>query len=502
MKKRKNNYGGVILFVRLQTSACNLSKSNPPPAVFFTFSKLYKWYQIAQSVAFILIDLNVDESSIQTFKYRQTLMREAVEWKAYVKKILENNGCRGDNIYEPDIYTSLNDNANFGMKAKIISQMTEKDVLQPAMQFWDFEHIYRYHGQEKPLLCPSCSSRLQFVDIKNRFAVRMLYDIDRPVLLVTSFLRCLNSNKMFHEILGYDPRLLRVFPQLDLPFMLFHKAGITKTLVQFIIESITVTGMTVNRLFDTIKTKYQVRHTLMSQFFENEIKSVVNFVNESGGEHKIIANISFPSYINCHPSKALLGRCFQAAFREKEEYYKNCMNQVLANECVILDSSVSVATRTGEPGIWKGTIKMLPEEYNGLFLIFNESKHILSWSFIRENNFMEVKDVLNEVYKRHLKENKSLKACFTTKCCEWREELRGIFGKWFIVKGALRLFIDSITSEMSSDHCYYKDCINELNLIFRKEDDREEVRKKYTADPASIAHNFEVSLGIVAKLSF
>ena len=115
---------------------------------------------------------------------------------------------------------------------------------------------------------------------------------------------------------------------------------------------------------------------------------------------------------------------------------------------------------------------------------------------------MEVKDVLNEVYKRHLKENKSLKACFTTKCCEWREELRGIFGKWFIVKGALRLFIDSITSEMSSDHCYYKDCINELNLIFRKEDDREEVRKKYTADPASIAHNFEVSLGIVAKLSF
>ena len=79
--------------------------------------------------------LNVDESNIQTFKYRQTLMREAVEWKVYVKKILENNCCKGDNIYEPEIYTSLNENANFGVKAKIISQMTEKDMLQPAVQF-------------------------------------------------------------------------------------------------------------------------------------------------------------------------------------------------------------------------------------------------------------------------------------------------------------------------------------------------------------------------------
>ena len=33
----------------MKTSACNFTKSNTPPWVFFTFFKLCEWYQIAQS---------------------------------------------------------------------------------------------------------------------------------------------------------------------------------------------------------------------------------------------------------------------------------------------------------------------------------------------------------------------------------------------------------------------------------------------------------------------
>ena len=36
----------------LSAEACNFTKSKTPPWVFFTFLKLYKWYQIAQSVSF------------------------------------------------------------------------------------------------------------------------------------------------------------------------------------------------------------------------------------------------------------------------------------------------------------------------------------------------------------------------------------------------------------------------------------------------------------------
>ena len=47
----KNIHGVVLLLVKLQ--ACNFTKSQNPPWVFYTFLKLCKWYQMAQSVLYI-----------------------------------------------------------------------------------------------------------------------------------------------------------------------------------------------------------------------------------------------------------------------------------------------------------------------------------------------------------------------------------------------------------------------------------------------------------------
>ena len=33
--------------------SCNYAKSNTPPWFFLTFSKLYKWYQIAQRITYV-----------------------------------------------------------------------------------------------------------------------------------------------------------------------------------------------------------------------------------------------------------------------------------------------------------------------------------------------------------------------------------------------------------------------------------------------------------------
>ena len=55
----KSTHGGVLLLVKLQAEA----ESNTPRWVFFTFFKLYyKWYQIAQSIAFILFRTDTYES--------------------------------------------------------------------------------------------------------------------------------------------------------------------------------------------------------------------------------------------------------------------------------------------------------------------------------------------------------------------------------------------------------------------------------------------------------
>ena len=48
LKNVKNTDVGVLILVKLQAEACNFTKINTPPWVFFKFFILYKWYQIAQ----------------------------------------------------------------------------------------------------------------------------------------------------------------------------------------------------------------------------------------------------------------------------------------------------------------------------------------------------------------------------------------------------------------------------------------------------------------------
>ena len=48
LKNVKKAHGGVLFLVKPE--ACNFTKSNTPPWMFFTFLKLYKRYQIAQSI--------------------------------------------------------------------------------------------------------------------------------------------------------------------------------------------------------------------------------------------------------------------------------------------------------------------------------------------------------------------------------------------------------------------------------------------------------------------
>ena len=50
--KIKNVHEGVLLLVKFQALVWNFTKSNTPPWVFLTFLKLYKWYQIGQSITY------------------------------------------------------------------------------------------------------------------------------------------------------------------------------------------------------------------------------------------------------------------------------------------------------------------------------------------------------------------------------------------------------------------------------------------------------------------
>ena len=52
-KNPENSNGGALCLVKLQTKGCHFTKGSTPLWVFFTFLKLYKWYQILQIHIFI-----------------------------------------------------------------------------------------------------------------------------------------------------------------------------------------------------------------------------------------------------------------------------------------------------------------------------------------------------------------------------------------------------------------------------------------------------------------
>ena len=67
----KNTQEGVLLLVKLQAKsvlegvlllvACNFTKGDTPPWVFFTFFKLRKSYQIVQRITYIQIRLFIPQ---------------------------------------------------------------------------------------------------------------------------------------------------------------------------------------------------------------------------------------------------------------------------------------------------------------------------------------------------------------------------------------------------------------------------------------------------------
>ena len=74
LKNVKNTNGGLLILVKLQASACNFSKINTPPWVFFTFFKLYKLYQIVQRITHCAITVKIYAKLQERFNGKRRLL--------------------------------------------------------------------------------------------------------------------------------------------------------------------------------------------------------------------------------------------------------------------------------------------------------------------------------------------------------------------------------------------------------------------------------------------
>ena len=89
LKNVKNTHGGVLLLSKLQT--CNFTKSSTPPCVLFAFSKLYKWYQIAQSIT--IVPIMSSKEKIMSSIFSQMCSAQKLFWKKLPNS--QQNTCIG-----------------------------------------------------------------------------------------------------------------------------------------------------------------------------------------------------------------------------------------------------------------------------------------------------------------------------------------------------------------------------------------------------------------------
>ncbi len=113
-------------------------------------------------------------------------------------------------------------------------------VYNPTLILWNPLNQYHAHAI---LQCPVCQGRLRKWRWKDgscaRDNPRKLVGLQNNVFLVSCVYLC---EKFQHEIIGHDPALLTSlrtrFPFLRIPFVLFHKSGVTRELYEFISSSI------------------------------------------------------------------------------------------------------------------------------------------------------------------------------------------------------------------------------------------------------------------------
>ena len=121
-----------------------------------------------------------------------------------------------------------------------------ESFLVPDVILWDSMSFF----PDRIIFCPSCNEQgvkedlhpIRWIDGSKTYEQpRLLYGLRNDVLLVSRVYLCKNK----HQIISHDSRILsQLQDDFNPPFVLFHRAGVTKELFQFVISHIRA-GMTI-----------------------------------------------------------------------------------------------------------------------------------------------------------------------------------------------------------------------------------------------------------------
>lgn len=196
---------------------------------------------------------------------------------------------------------------------------------------------------------------------------RRLYGLNNSVLLVSRVYTCQRR----HQTIAHDPAILSQVRHLfRLPFVLFHRGGITRELSNFIISHSNA-GMTTSDIQTLwLQTIYEAYATRREVHFSALRKNSSDHLND----------IQFPDFQQRYqnPGQKVIASCIARNYFWKENLYKNrTLDQWL--HC---DYTLKVSANIG---FWfnKRWVKL----YGTFFIVLNEDGIVLTWKLCRGTKF-------------------------------------------------------------------------------------------------------------------
>ena len=369
------------------------------------------------------------------------------------------------------------------------NKLTLEECFLCRVLIWDVQKLF----PNLTLNCPTCadrgsvqqltSTRWKSGDGAARDKPRILYDSTGLVQLVSRVYYCKNQ----HEFVAHDELILRQSRlHITEPFVLFHKSGLTRNLYNMI-ESHDAAGLSVS---DTMKVWSQ-----MICINYQGIRDIFCARTESFNKE------DFPTdYLDIfggRKGQKLITAVLNTTYFLKEKYYDNRMSCIDAT-AISCDHTFKVPVNIG---LW--VCQKWVKIYKSLFIVLNETGLVVGWQLCRNSKFESVENLLQRLFTRFEKSERTLVFIHIDNCCTWRALLKGIFGEHIQVKldwfhGIQRVTSEvprkkGVTEEMKS---LRRKMIANLKMVVRQPHDYGSQRKSSTADEVSMERNINEFLKI------
>lgn len=337
-------------------------------------------------------------------------------------------------------------------------------IWNPLQQF----KVFFSHGLQCPQI--ECRRYVQFhrwnMGQSISHGPRLLHDMNNMVLLVPAVYICTNG----HEVISTDPHVLHYFIQQEfIPFILFHRSGITRELARAVI-SLSIEGLS----FKAVEHFIMYRRIDYITSLQMKVQCIPM--------HRNIILHSCTSIVSLHlpyPSNDLLTKCFINNFVENRNIYTQEMALLTTSGFISIDHTFKVTANLGylmPDGTWVSI-------YNCLFIALNNCGQVIAWQFTKTTSVDETSELLSSLFQRFQKDSSDCGTIYADNCCAVRNKLKQLFNQSVLVKPDIFHAIQRITRVLSKRHLLYVQVLKDVKLLLRDPRDTGKVRTLPTPAP-------------------